>query len=104
MEQKVRLAETVRDSVIGQFQWIFNSHDNPGRRHPDEGYRVIDKIGPVNYKGLLTSWGEPLDVYYMYRSNYARQSRSYGLYRIHTGPIDGVRPEKGWYTCLFKLR
>lgn len=100
MEQKVRLAETVRDSVIGQFQWIFNSHDNPGRRHPDEGYRVIDKIGPVNYKGLLTSWGEPLDVYYMYRSNYAPPKADPMVYIVsHTwadrwsspGKKDGIR-------------
>lgn len=71
MEQKIRLAESVRDSIVGQFQWIYNTHDNPGRRQPDEGYRIIDKIGPVNYKGLVTPWDEPLDVYYMYRANYA---------------------------------
>lgn len=71
MEQKIRLAESVRDSIVGQFQWIYNTHDNPGRRQPDEGYRIIDKIGPVNYKGLVTPWDEPLDVYYTYRANYA---------------------------------
>jgi len=100
MEKKMRLGETVRESVIGQFQWIFNSHDNPGRRHPDEGYRIIDKIGPVNYKGLLTSWGEPLDVYYMYRSNYASPKTDPMVYIVsHTwsdrwgapGLKDGIR-------------
>lgn len=87
MEQKVRLAESVRDSVCGQYQWIFNSHDNPGRKHPDEGYRLIDKIGPVNYKGLQTSWGEPLDVYYMYRSNYVDARKDPMVYVVsHTWP------------------
>ena len=85
MEKKVHLGEKVKDNAIGQFQWIFNSHDNPGRRHPDEGYRVIDKVGPVNYKGLLTTWGEPTDVYYMYRSNYATPDNDPMVYIVsHT--------------------
>ena len=29
METKIRLAEQAKDSVCGQFQWIFSSHDNP---------------------------------------------------------------------------
>ena len=41
-------------------------HDNPGRRQPDEAYRKVDKVGPFNYKGLVTRGSEPLDVYYMY--------------------------------------
>ena len=100
MEQKINLAESVRDSICGQYQWIFNSHDNPGRKHPDEGYRTIDKIGPVNYKGLLSSWGEPLDVYYMYRSNYVSAKKDPMVYIVsHTwadrwsepGIKDGIR-------------
>ena len=87
MESKVRLAEAVKDRVCGQFQWLFNSHDNPGRRQPDEGYRVIDKIGPFNYKGLLTIWGEPLDVYYMYRANYVSGEKDPMVYIVsHTWP------------------
>ena len=83
METKIRLAEQARDSVCGQFQWIYSSHDNPGRRQPDEAYRKIDKVGPFNYKGLVTPWEEPLDVYYMYRANLCSGSqRSYGLSRI----------------------
>ncbi|RYZ13560.1 MAG: glycoside hydrolase family 2, partial [Sphingobacteriales bacterium] len=31
MEQKIRLAESVKDSVAGQFFWLLTSHDNPGR-------------------------------------------------------------------------
>ncbi|WP_418579529.1 hypothetical protein, partial [Parasutterella excrementihominis] len=41
------------------FQWIFSSHDNPGRRQPDEAFRKIDKVGPFNYKGLVTPWEAP---------------------------------------------
>jgi hypothetical protein len=87
MEMKIRLAEEVRDSVSGQFQWIFSSHDNPGRRQPDEAYRLIDKVGPFNYKGLLTPWEEPLDVYYMYRSNYVPAAKDPMVYIVsHTWP------------------
>lgn len=54
MEKKVRLAESVKDSVAGHFFWLLTSHDNPGRVQGGEGLREIDRIGPVNYKGLLT--------------------------------------------------
>ena len=77
---KIRLAEQAKDSVCGQFQWIFSSHDNPGRRQPDEAYRRIDKVGPFNYKGLVTPWEEPLDVYYMYRANYVPASEDPMVY------------------------
>ena len=70
LETKARLAENAKDSVCGHFQWIFNSHDNPGRVQPDGAYRRIDKIGPINYKGLVTAWEEPTPAYYMYRSRY----------------------------------
>ena len=80
METKIRLAEQAKDSVCGQFQWIFSSHDNPGRRQPDEAYRKIDKVGPFNYKGLVTPWEEPLDVYYMYRANYVPASKDPMVY------------------------
>lgn len=70
MEIKVREAESVRDKIAGQFNWLFASHENPGRVQNGEGYRDIDRVGPVNYKGLFSIWGEPLDAYYMYRANY----------------------------------
>ena len=54
MEQKVRLAESVKDSVAGHIFWLLTSHDNPGRVQGGEGLRELDRIGPVNYKGLLT--------------------------------------------------
>ena len=67
LETKARLAYSARDSVCGHFQWIFNSHDNPGRIQPDGALRRIDKIGPINYKGLVTTWEEPTSAYYMYK-------------------------------------
>jgi hypothetical protein len=57
--------------ICGHFQWLFASHDNPGRNQPDGAYRRIDKIGPINYKGLTTIWEEPTPAYYMYRRRYA---------------------------------
>ncbi len=73
---KARLAESAKDSVCGHFQWLFTSHDNPGRIQPDGAYRRIDKIGPINYKGLTTIWEEPTPAYYMYRQHYANNSDS----------------------------
>lgn len=70
LETKVRLAEEAKDSICGHFQWIFATHDNPGRVQPDEALRMADKVGPANYKGLTTMWEQPVDAYYMYRANY----------------------------------
>ena len=70
LETKARLAESAKDSVCGHFQWLFASHDNPGRVQPDGSYRRIDKIGPINYKGLATIWEEPTPAYYIYRQRY----------------------------------
>lgn len=87
MEQKVRLAESVKDSSAGQFFWLLASHDNPGRVQGGEGLRELDRIGPVNYKGLLTPWEEPLDVFYMFRSNYAPKDKEPMVYIVsHTWP------------------
>ncbi|MBK0370905.1 malectin domain-containing carbohydrate-binding protein [Flavobacterium agrisoli] len=87
MEIKVREAESVRDKMAGQFQWIFASHENPGRTQNGEGYRDIDKVGPVNYKGLFSIWGEPLDAYYMYRANYVSAKTNPMVYIVsHTWP------------------
>ncbi|KAA6345024.1 Beta-galactosidase BoGH2A [termite gut metagenome] len=85
LEMKIRLAEEVRDSVCGHFQWLYSSHDNPGRRQPDEAYRTIDKVGPFNYKGLVSPWEEPSDVYYMYRANYVSPAKDPMVYLVsHT--------------------
>ncbi len=72
--KKAQLAESVADSVCGHFQWLLVSHDNPGRRQPDEGLRRIDKVGPFNHKGLLTIWEQPTDAYYRYMQHYNPQS------------------------------
>ncbi len=93
LESKIRLAESVRDRCCGQFLWLFNSHDNPGRVQSGEGSREIDRIGPVNYKGLFTIWGEPLDAYYMYRANYASKEKSPMVYiAMHTWPDRWIAP------------
>ena len=74
LEKKARLAQQAFSAVggspadtlgvCGHFQWLFVSHDNPGRVQPDGALRRIDKRGPVNYKGLLTIWEEPTLAYH----------------------------------------
>ncbi|TDD97794.1 malectin domain-containing carbohydrate-binding protein [Flavobacterium cellulosilyticum] len=87
MEIKVREAESVKDKVVGQFNWLFASHENPGREQNGEGFRDIDRVGPVNYKGLFSIWGEPLDAYYMYRANYVSNKTNPMVYIVsHTWP------------------
>ena len=73
LKKKILLAESVRDSICGQFLWLLTSHDNPGRRQPDEALRRIDKVGPFNYKGLFSIWDQPTDAYYMYQQHYNPQ-------------------------------
>jgi len=73
LKKKILLAESVKDSICGQFLWLLTSHDNPGRRQPDEALRRIDKVGPFNYKGLFTIWDQPTDAYYMYQQHYNPQ-------------------------------
>jgi beta-galactosidase len=93
MEMKVRLAESAKDRTSGHFFWLFTSHDNPGRVQGGEGLRELDRIGPVNYKGLLTPWEEPLDVFYMFRANYAPKETDPMLYIVsHTWPQRWLSP------------
>jgi beta-galactosidase len=95
MEMKVRLADSVKLKTAGHFMWLFASHDNPGRVQGGEGYRELDRIGPVNYKGLLTPWEEPLDVFYMYRANYAPKEKEPMAYIVsHTWPDRWTTPGK----------
>lgn len=87
LEMKIKLAELSKDSVSGQFQWIYSSHDNPGRKQPDEAFRKIDKVGPFNYKGLVTPWEEPTDAYYLYKANYVSPAKDPVVYIVsHTWP------------------
>lgn len=93
METKVRLAESAKDKTTGHFFWLFTSHDNPGRVQGGEGLRELDRVGPVNYKGLLTPWEEPLDVYYMFRANYAPKTTEPMVYIVsHTWPARWTKP------------
>lgn len=86
LETKLRLADSVKEESIGHYLWLWNSHDNPGRVQGGEGYRDMDKVGPVNYKGLLTPWGEPTDAYFMYRAHYGDKSRPMVYIASHTWP------------------
>jgi hypothetical protein len=86
MEMKVRLAEENKDKVCGQYQWLLHSHENPGRTQNGEGLRELDRLGPINYKGLFTLWGEPVDPFYMYRANYAPKSEPMLYIAMHTWP------------------
>ncbi|UKM64295.1 malectin domain-containing carbohydrate-binding protein [Flavobacteriaceae bacterium GSB9] len=87
MEIKVREAESVSDKIVGQYHWLLYSHENPGRSQNGEGYRDIDKVGPVNYKGLFSIWGEPTDAFYMYRANYVDKEKEPMVYIVsHSWP------------------
>ena len=91
LERKVQLAEQARDSVCGQFQWILQSHDNPGRRQPEEGFRLIDKVGPFNHKGIISAWEQPGDAFYMYKTHYVEADKAPLVYivpGIHADTVD----------------
>jgi hypothetical protein len=93
LETKIKLAEQSKDSCAGQFFWLLNSHDNPGRVQSGEALRGMDCIGPVNYKGLLTPWEEPTDAYYMFKSNYTNPNKDPMVYIVsHTWPDRWTSP------------
>ncbi len=93
METKVRLAESIKDKTAGHFFWLYSSHDNPGRVQGGEGLRDLDRVGPVNYKGMYTPWEEPTDVYYMFRANYAPKQTEPMVYIVsHTWPNRWLTP------------
>lgn len=95
LETKVRLADSVKNSVAGQFAWLLYSHENPGRIQGGEGLRELDRVGPVNYKGLFTIWGQPTDAFYMYRSNFADKVKEPMVYiASHTWPNRWLNPGK----------
>jgi hypothetical protein len=87
LETKIRLGEAVRDRAIGHFQWIFNTFANPGRSASSHEGPDNARIGPVNNKGLVTSWHQPSDLFYLYQSNYADSVREPMVYIVsHTWP------------------
>jgi len=101
MEMKIRAAESVRNQICGQFEWIFASHDNPGRKIGKNGEQGSDAVGelngvgPANNKGLLTLWGEPTDAYYLYRSNYVSTAKDPMVMIVsHTWPDRWTGPGK----------
>ena len=110
LELKARLAEQAftdangetadHKGVCGHFQWLFASHDNPGRTQPDGALRRIDKIGPINYKGLTTIWEEPTPAYYMYKQRYGSVSR-HNMATYRTAP-DLLKAEPG-YHYLYRI-
>ena len=102
LETKARLAENAKDSVCGHFQWLFTSHDNPGRTQPDGALRRIDKIGPINYKGLTTIWEEPTPAYYMYKQRYAPQGPVGCGFTAADRNIDLVKGAEG-YHYLYRI-
>lgn len=77
--QKALRGWDVRDHVCGQLLWTFYGHESPGRPNTnvDDGYRLIDKVGPLNPKGIYTLWGRRTAGWYMYRAygEYFRQGR-----------------------------
>ena len=100
--KKAMLAESARDSVCGHFQWLFVSHENPGRVQPDEAYRRIDKVGPFNYKGLLTPWEQPTEGFYWYRNHYAKVQPDTLTPTAADRNRDLLKPAEG-YTYLYRV-
>lgn len=100
--KKAMLVESVRDSVCGHFQWLFVSHENPGRVQPDEAYRRIDKVGPFNYKGLLTPWEQPTEGFYWYRNHYAKVQPDTLTPTAADRNRNLLKPAEG-YTYLYRL-
>lgn len=100
--KKAMLAESARDSVCGHFQWLFVSHENPGRVQPDEAYRRIDKVGPFNYKGLLTPWEQPTEGFYWYRNHYTKVQPDTLTPTAADRNRDLLKPAEG-YTYLYRV-
>lgn len=101
LKQKSILAKQVSDSVCGHFQWIFVSHENPGRVQPDESLRRIDKVGPFNYKGLFTPWEQPTEAFYMYRNLFADSTASHHIPTAADRNRDIIKADAG---CTYIYR
>lgn len=102
MEMKIHQAESVKDKTTGHFFWLLNSHENPGRVQAGEGLRELDRIGPVNYKGLFTAWGEPTDAFYLYRASFVSKNREPMVYIVsHTWPDRWLGPGKKDSICVY---
>ncbi|MCC5805956.1 MAG: DUF4982 domain-containing protein [Opitutales bacterium] len=82
METKIRLAEAHRDKAVGHWHWIFNSFPNPGRSPQVTEGPGNHAIGPVNNKGLVTAWGQPSDLFHLFRANYCDASAAPMVYIV----------------------
>lgn len=102
LSKKAMLAESAKDSVCGHFQWLFVSHENPGRVQPDEAYRRIDKVGPFNYKGLLKPWEQPTEGFYWYRNHYTKVQPDSLTPTAADRNRDLLKPAEG-YTYLYRV-
>lgn len=102
LSKKAMLAESARDCVCGHFQWLFVSHENPGRVQPDEAYRRIDKVGPFNYKGLLTPWEQSTEGFYWYRNHYTKVQPDMLTPTAADRNRDLLKPAEG-YTYLYRV-
>ena len=100
--KKAMLAESAKDSVCGHFQWLFVSHENPGRVQPDEACRRIDKVGPFNYKGLLTPWEQPTEGFYWYRNHYTKVQPDTLTPTAADRSRNLLKPAEG-YTYLYRV-
>ena len=100
--KKAMLAESAKDSVCGHFQWLFVSHENPGRVQPDEAFRRIDKVGPFNYKGLLTPWEQPTEGFYWYRNHYTKVQPDTLTPTAADRSRNLLKPAEG-YTYLYRV-
>ncbi|MEG3164754.1 malectin domain-containing carbohydrate-binding protein [Sphingomonas sp. PB2P19] len=99
MQKKARLADGVAERSVGQFHWLLTTHENPGRPMRSDGTQIwdgvreLDHVGPANNKGLMTLWGEPLDVYYMFRARQVPRSVAPIVYLVsHTWPDRWATP------------
>lgn len=102
LSKKAMLAESAKDCVCGHFQWLFVSHENPGRVQPDEAFRRIDKVGPFNYKGLLTPWEQPTEGFYWYRNHYTKVQSDTLTPTAADRNRDLLKPAEG-YTYLYRV-
>lgn len=102
--KKSRLALDAADSVCGHFQWLFVSHENPGRVQPDEALRRVDKVGPINYKGLLTLWEQPTEGLKNYHDLFVGRSEVHHSYppASELNPTDLLQPTEG-YDYIYRI-
>ena len=112
--EKLMRGWRARDRVCGQLQWPLFTHEDPGgSANAAEGYRVIDKIGPVNFKGIYSIWGQRTVSWYVYYA-YGRHLASGDLGQCVDRPLSwwidegrrlaapavapalDIRPADGW--------